>query len=294
LSAETIKRIIDEAYALGTRVVMLQGGEPLLHPDIGDIIKHVVAKKMYCAITTNAVFIEKHIDVLKLVDQVQISIDGSREITDRYRGAGVFDAVVRALAVCHKEHIPIHLHAVITNESTEENTLQPLITLAKKYKTYLNFCIPNPSGAAESKVFAAKEHIQIFYRLLIKKKKEGMPTNTSYHAMKSIIEWGEKDNYGSYVSSNDRDTIKLYRYKPCVMGNLVAWLDTRGFLHPCAVHFGQAGFAYSIHDHGFARAWERLRDKPCYACPNSSEFNSLFNLKLEALLNALKFILRWR
>jgi MoaA/NifB/PqqE/SkfB family radical SAM enzyme len=292
LSAETIRRIIDEAYALGTRVVMLQGGEPLLHPDIDAIIRYIIAKKMYCAVTTNGLLVKQHIAALTLVDQVQISVDGGRAITDKHRGAGVFDAVVRALQLCHSERIPFHMHAVITNDSTEENTIWPLMTLAQEYHTYINFCIPNPPRSAEEARSAGQQQIQDFYRLLYDKKKQGMPTNTSWQAIESMIKWGDRLPYDVYVAREDHAAIKRYKYERCVMGNLVAWLDARGFLHPCAVHFGQEGFSTSIHDRGLAGAWERLQQVPCQVCPNSAEFNSLFNLRFEALLNAVKFMFK--
>ena len=61
---EHVTKTIEEFYALGTRVVMLQGGEPLLHKDIVKIIDYVKSKNMYCSVTTNGVNFNKYIDFI--------------------------------------------------------------------------------------------------------------------------------------------------------------------------------------------------------------------------------------
>ncbi len=287
---EDVTSIIDEFYKLGTRVIMLQGGEPLVHKNIVDIVNHVKSKQMYCAVTTNSVNFERYLDALIKVDQVQLSIDGNREITDGYRGKGVYESVVSAARLCHENKIPFHLHTVVTNTTTEENTLKPLKEFANKYRTYLNFCMPVPTGSARDKHLADNKQIIEFYKLIKKGKKDGMPTNNSYHGIDSVIKWCEKYSYNDFISSEDKE--ELAKYPKCIMGNLVCWLDSAGMLHPCAVHFGQKDFSYSIKEFGAKGAWEKLKNVPCHYCGCSSEFNNLFNLKMEPIINALKFVLK--
>ena len=284
---DRLKWIIDEFYDLGTRVIMLQGGEPTLHKQFAEIVDYVKEKNIYCSVTTNGTRFEKHLCALKKLDQVQLSIDGEKNLTDSYRGKGVFDTIMKAIGLCNSNNIPFHLHAVITNSSTVENTLDPLIEICKKNNTYLNFCIPNPTGGAKDINLANNQQIQEFYQIILERKKQGMPTNTSYSAIKNIIRWGDRFAYDKYVERDDEKNTK--KFKKCVMGNLVAWLDTRGQLHPCAVQFGQPGFSASIDKFGVKGAWDKIQTLPCHHCANSSEFNSLFNLKPEAIVNSLKF-----
>src|SRR4051812_13903894 len=51
---ETLKPRIDKIYELGARHTDLIGGEPLLHPNILDIMRTVRAKGMTTGMTTNA------------------------------------------------------------------------------------------------------------------------------------------------------------------------------------------------------------------------------------------------
>ena len=284
---ERLKWIIDEFHNLGTKVIMLQGGEPTLHKQFDHIVDYVKAKGLYCSVTTNGVRFERHLNALKKLDQVQLSIDGERELTDRYRGAGVFDTIMKAVKLCNKNKIPFHLHAVITDTSTVENTLNPLIKVCEENNTYLNFCIPNPTGGAKDINLANNYQIQEFYKIIREKKKLGMPTNTSYSAIDNIIRWGEQFPYDKYIEVADSENVG--KYPSCVMGDLVAWLDTKGQLHPCAVQFGQPGFSASIDEYGVSGAWDKIQTLPCHHCANSSEFNSLLNLKPEAIWNSLKF-----
>lgn len=290
LEYEEIVRIIDEFYLLGTRIVMLQGGEPMLHKRIDDLIRYVKSKNMYCSVTTNSINFEKHLDAAKLLDQVQLSIDGNREITDAQRGKGVYDSVEKAMQLCSEHGIPFHLHAVITGKSTEENTIAPLTELAKRYYTYLNFCIPDPEGPAGPEVLPVDKHIRGIFRLLREKKETGMPTNNSFASFDAIVDWGNKFAYGYYINSDDKENKRLY--PKCVLGDLIAWLDTTGTLHPCAVKFGEEGFGYSIKEYGIRGAWAKLEKVPCHFCGRSTEFNKLFGLSIEPLVNALKFIVR--
>lgn len=283
-------RIIDEFYTLGTRVFMLQGGEPLLHPDIDAIIAHVKSKKAYCSVTTNGTYVQKHLAALKQVDQVQLSIDGNEAITAAHRGAGVYASLLEAIKLCHNARIPFHLHTVLTRMSTVDNTLNPLEELAHSYKTYLNFCIPATTGSAQDKHLATNEQVHDLYQLILERKQRGMPTNNSRQGLLDIVDWTVGQSYDSFISSADEKQKK--RYQKCIMGDLVCWLDSSGRLHPCAICYGKKDFSHSIYEHGIRSAWGQLKSRPCHYCAGSTEFNNLFRFRPESIMNSLKFIFK--
>ncbi|MBF0382588.1 MAG: radical SAM protein [Magnetococcales bacterium] len=278
-----LKQTVDELYKLGTRVIMLQGGEPLTHTGIAQIIDHIKSKGMYCSITTNGLSFKKHIESMKKLDQVQLSLDGDKELTDKFRGRGVYNAVIKAIKLCKEHRIPFHIHAIITDSSNRSNALEPLTALAKEYNTYLNFCFPTPRA---DDLATDIEHFREIYRQIIEEQKKGMPSNTSIATLQSIIDWGDRYAYNQFIATGSEEAKK---HKKCVMGDLVGWLDSTGQLHPCAIHFGEEGFSYSIKEFGIAGAWDKLQTLPCHYCCNSTEFNHLFNLRPSAVLNALKF-----
>jgi MoaA/NifB/PqqE/SkfB family radical SAM enzyme len=76
--ADTLRRRIDKLKELGTSVVAFSGGEPMLHPDLDDLIRHIRAGGMMAGLITNGYFlVPKRIQELNDagLDFLQISID---------------------------------------------------------------------------------------------------------------------------------------------------------------------------------------------------------------------------
>ena len=109
--------IIERLARLGTRVVVLSGGEPLVRDDIGRIIDACARHRMRVLLKSNGALLPERLGELRRVGEVQISLDGPREVHDRIRGAGSFDKVVEAVGVCRQAGIPVCLTAVLTRHS---------------------------------------------------------------------------------------------------------------------------------------------------------------------------------
>src|SRR5581483_11978701 len=75
---DVMKRRIDKLKALGASVVAFSGGEPMLHPDLDDLIRHIRSHGMMAGLITNGYFlVPKRIQALNDagLDFLQISID---------------------------------------------------------------------------------------------------------------------------------------------------------------------------------------------------------------------------
>jgi MoaA/NifB/PqqE/SkfB family radical SAM enzyme len=69
---------IDTLAALGTSVVAFSGGEPMLHPDLDDLIRHIRRRGMMAGLITNGYYlVPRRIEELNRagLDFLQISID---------------------------------------------------------------------------------------------------------------------------------------------------------------------------------------------------------------------------
>src|SRR5262245_25130116 len=78
IPTDTLKNRIDKLAALGTSVVAFSGGEPMLHPDLDDLIRHIRRHGMMAGLITNGYFlVPKRIQELNDagLDFLQISID---------------------------------------------------------------------------------------------------------------------------------------------------------------------------------------------------------------------------
>jgi MoaA/NifB/PqqE/SkfB family radical SAM enzyme len=75
---DVMKARIDMLASLGTSVVAFSGGEPMLHPDLDDLIRHIRGRGMMAGLITNGYFlVPKRIEALNDagLDFLQISID---------------------------------------------------------------------------------------------------------------------------------------------------------------------------------------------------------------------------
>jgi len=73
-----MKARIDKLKALGTSVVAFSGGEPMLHPDLDELIRHIRGRGMMAGLITNGYYlVPKRIEALNDagLDFLQISID---------------------------------------------------------------------------------------------------------------------------------------------------------------------------------------------------------------------------
>jgi len=75
---EEMKKRLDLLARMGTSVITISGGEPLLHPELDDIIRHIRKRGMIAGLITNGFFLNKErIERLNEagLEYLQISID---------------------------------------------------------------------------------------------------------------------------------------------------------------------------------------------------------------------------
>jgi hopanoid biosynthesis associated radical SAM protein HpnH len=81
LTPEECFRAVEEC---GAPMVSIPGGEPLLHPQIGEIVEGLVARKKYIYLCTNALLLKQKIGLFKPSKYLTFSVhvDGQREEHD--------------------------------------------------------------------------------------------------------------------------------------------------------------------------------------------------------------------
>jgi hopanoid biosynthesis associated radical SAM protein HpnH len=97
LSVDDCLKAVDEC---GAPMVSIPGGEPLMHPQIKELVEALVARKKYIYLCTNAMLLEKHLDDFKPSKYLTFSVhlDGPREVHDFcVCRDGVYDTAVAAM-----------------------------------------------------------------------------------------------------------------------------------------------------------------------------------------------------
>ncbi len=111
------KALIDDLAAFACPVILFSGGEPLMRPDLPELVRHATDRGIRAVISTNGTLING--DFAKTFKQfglsyVGVSLDGLRETHDRFRGVpGSFDEAMAGIRTCLAEGIKVGVRFTI-------------------------------------------------------------------------------------------------------------------------------------------------------------------------------------
>jgi hopanoid biosynthesis associated radical SAM protein HpnH len=113
MSVEDALGAIDEC---GAPVVVLAGGEPLLHRELPEIVKGAIARKKFVTVCTNALLLEKKIRQYQPSRYFNWSVhlDGDREMHDKsVCQNGVYDRAVAALKLAKERGFRVNINCTL-------------------------------------------------------------------------------------------------------------------------------------------------------------------------------------
>ena len=118
----------------GVPIVSIPGGEPLLHPQIGEIVAGLVDRKKYIYLCTNALLLEKKLDLFTPSKYLSFSIhlDGPREEHDAaVCREGVYDAVIKAVKTAIDRGFRVTTNSTVFNNTPPEKVRELFDALAE-------------------------------------------------------------------------------------------------------------------------------------------------------------------
>ena len=147
LTTPQIFSVMDDLKAFRVPVLILSGGEPLLHRDIWEISARAKAMGFYTSLSSNGALIdETNIDRIAATnyDYVGISLDGIGAVHDKFRRKeGAFAASLAAVRLCVKRGLKVGLRFTLTQDN--EDQFSALLELMhdegvqKFYLSHLNY-----------------------------------------------------------------------------------------------------------------------------------------------------------
>lgn len=276
--------LIDELAGMGTRMIHLGGGEPLLRNDIDQIIARVKGHGMICRINTNGALIPQKIDKLRKVDSICISLDGNEVSNDRNRGAGTFKEIIAGIKCSKANGIPTHVSATVTTNSIE--TADEVLALAKEIGFMVEFGLPYEQTTSNKDIPEVQiydEKMRGFLKKILEYKAQGHPIFYSDSTYEYALNWPV-----SYKTKLLYDDVPQgFKKIDCYMGKYMCFVDGDGLVFPCGQLIGTFP-ALNFMEVGFKKAWENLeKNKKCQTCycPCFTEFNQLYGLKLGVITN---------
>ncbi len=146
MDKKTIERLFKD-LAHQEKVVSISGGEPLLHPDIDDIIHLGKIYNVHVNLITNGTLISEHIDALIANDliSVQISIDGNSASHNALRGEGTYEKSILNISSLNTNNIKWSLKCTINKYNVHD--MDEIIAFAlNNNATAVGFSIINQQG----------------------------------------------------------------------------------------------------------------------------------------------------
>ena len=247
----SLQRVVSQCLAMGIHGISYTGGEPLLRPDLEDLISLVPRDQATVNVFTNAVALtEERARSLKAAGTygIMISLDSpSPEEHDRLRNRpGAFEAVERGAQAAIEAGLLVSLSTYTTQRSVREGTLGKIVELGAQW------------GVHEISVFNAiatgrylrDDKVMIDHDDRKSLLDQAATLNKRYGGRPRIITkaW---TNQGKGIS----------RYMGCMSGHYHFHITAQGDFTPCdltPLSFGNVN-ADSVQD-----IWERLSTHSAY------------------------------
>jgi radical SAM protein with 4Fe4S-binding SPASM domain len=124
LDTSQARAFIEDLADFGAPVLLFSGGEPLVRPDLLDLVSHAGSLGLRTVLSTNGTLIDdRAASQIKAcgVAYVGVSLDGLAPVHDRFRGrTGAFDASVRGIRACRNAGVKVGLRFTVTRGNVAE------------------------------------------------------------------------------------------------------------------------------------------------------------------------------
>jgi AdoMet-dependent heme synthase len=134
LSTQEAKAMIDELAGWGRTILVFSGGEPLMRPDILELMRYANQAGVIVALATNGTLIDQ--DLAKRihesgVDRVSISFDGADEAThDMFRRLpGSFRSAMAGAQALRAEGVSLQINVTVAKHNADQ--MDAMVSLAK-------------------------------------------------------------------------------------------------------------------------------------------------------------------
>jgi hopanoid biosynthesis associated radical SAM protein HpnH len=134
-----VERAVAAIEESGAPMVSIAGGEPMMHPQIDDMVNELVKRKKYVYLCTNAELVRKRWDKFDFTPSpyfaFAIHIDGLRERHDEsVAKEGVFDEAVAAITFLKEKGFRVTTNSTFFNTDTPQTVIDVMNFLNDEVK----------------------------------------------------------------------------------------------------------------------------------------------------------------
>ncbi|MBI2630422.1 radical SAM protein [Candidatus Pacearchaeota archaeon] len=228
---DKMKYILDKLAEAGTKHLSINGGEPLMRKDIGEIIRYAKKLGMSVGITTNGSLLPHKINEIKGIDILGLSLDGPKSIHDYIRGKGQFDEVMTAIKIARENGIKnVYINTVLTKIMCDKpEYIDEIAKIAKENKIKCNFVTMYGDVRDMSMAKPSDEQLKRAILKIIEMKKRGVPILFSKFTYQYLLDWPDLSREKYYAGENPNIKSKL----KCKSGVLSIAVEANGDVYPC-------------------------------------------------------------
>ncbi len=238
LSAEEVRRVIEDLKDFERPVLVFTGGEPLYRNDIFDIINYSVNAGFPVALATNGTLIDEKMAekiVSSGVRRVSISIDGARDDThDSFRGiAGSFNKAIEGFDRLKQLGMSLQFNTTVARHNIKE---LPLIFdfALKKGADALHIFLLVPVGCgveiSKDQQITAEEYEDILNWFYEKSQNSPMELKATCapHYFRVMAQKGKGKN-----TAGTQSKVMHTMTKGCLLGTGIVFISFKGDVRPC-------------------------------------------------------------
>lgn len=249
LTTDEAKKMIGEIASAGFKIMIFSGGEPLMRPDIFELVSYAASIGLRPVFGTNGTLITEE-TAMKLKQSgakaMGISLDSLKE--DRhnfFRGKeDAFQMTLKGIENCKKAGLPFQIHTTIMDWNKKEVCdIIDFCVESGAIASYLFFLIPVGRGK-----FLEKTSLEVMeYEELLK---------TIMEKQKQVSIDIKPTCAPQFIRVARQMDVKTRFTKGCLAGLTYCIIDPVGTVRPCAYMVEEAG---NVREQPFDQIWKSSR-----------------------------------
>lgn len=271
LTTEEAKKMIGEISAAGFKIMIFSGGEPLMRPDIYELVAFAASLGLRPVFGTNGTLITREkAEALKQCGAKAMGISLDSLIEEKhnfFRGKkDAFQLTLQGIENCKKADLPFQIHTTIMEWN--RNEVCDIIDFCVEVgaiASYLFFLIPVGRGKfLEETSLEVQEYEELLKTIMKKQNQVSIDIKPTCAPQ--------------FIRVASEMKVKTRFTKGCLAGLSYCIIDPAGIVRPCAYMVEEAG---SVRKEPFDQIWktskvfERLRTRQykgtCHGCAYETE-----------------------
>jgi len=267
LSTPEIYTVMDDLKQFKVPVLILSGGEPLLHPDIFDISRHAKEMGFYLALSSNGTLITEQ-NIKQIADinyqYVGVSLDGIGETHDKFRQKqGSFADSVKGIGLCRDHGIKAGIRYTLTKDNVDDFPAMLQLmddeNIDKFYLSHLNYGgRGNKNRKSDAEFKMTRDVMDQLFEQCLQWEKQGaereIVTGNNDADAVYFLHWVKKN----YPERAEHIEAKLQQWGGNSSGVNVANIDNLGNVHPDTFWWNHN--LGNVKDRDFSEIWQDLSD----------------------------------